>query len=130
MALNCHPSRACSFNRRSSLSPDILPPIIFSRTSTTLYAYNVDLHWGSACTTTVARAIDELALAAALSLTVRIRLCCRSGRLIVRLTAASRTLYNALTCPLPLVRPQHLRSLRGPPVTAETRELDFSVRHS
>jgi len=38
MAVSRHPCRACSFSIVSSLSPDILPPSIFSRISTTVYS--------------------------------------------------------------------------------------------
>ena len=38
MVLSCHPCSACSLRIRSSFSPDILPPIIFSRSSRTLYS--------------------------------------------------------------------------------------------
>src|SRR3954447_22188722 len=39
MAFSCHPCRACSLRSFSTLSPDILPPSIPSRTSSTLYSY-------------------------------------------------------------------------------------------
>ena len=39
MALSRQPPLACSLRIFASLSPGILRPIIFSRTSTTLYSY-------------------------------------------------------------------------------------------
>src|SRR3712207_492236 len=39
IALSCQPSRARSLSTFSSLSPDILPPSIPSRISSTLYSY-------------------------------------------------------------------------------------------
>src|SRR6478752_1904979 len=42
IAFRCQPWAACSLRIFSSLSPDILPPSIFSRTSTTLYSNAMD----------------------------------------------------------------------------------------
>jgi hypothetical protein len=42
MAFSYQPCAAVSFSNRSSLGPLILPPIIFSRISTTLYSYIAD----------------------------------------------------------------------------------------
>src|SRR6478735_985066 len=42
IAFRCQPWAACSLRIFSSFSPDILPPSIFSRTSTTLYSNAMD----------------------------------------------------------------------------------------